>query len=203
MRMLFFIIVLGIIVNLNAQTPISRPEIFWALGHPFVALKAKRISADALNKAKAVEKSGIIKDNIGGQYDAFKHAFWMAVLSQEIGKRKTLKLGKAHEKGNYLQFKKMKKEDGMLSDKALSDMDLQNNIVGAAIADRKNKKTVEELTAILIQKVKNGELVILLKDCDGYFIDCNRNIINKENLVFEWESERCIVPSNDIENCNN
>ncbi|MBK6839510.1 MAG: hypothetical protein IPG90_15685 [Bacteroidetes bacterium] len=37
-------------------------------------------------------------DEDGGQLDAFRHAFWMASLSQKICWRKALKLGIAHEK---------------------------------------------------------------------------------------------------------
>ena len=43
-------------------------------------------------------------DNNGGALDAFKHAFWMARLTQGIGHRASLSLGKAHEKGNYKAF---------------------------------------------------------------------------------------------------
>ena len=38
--------------------------------------------------------------------DAFRHAYWMARLRQEIGKTAARSLGKAHEKENYQTFKK-------------------------------------------------------------------------------------------------
>ena len=41
------------------------------------------------------------KDPSGGQVDAFRHAYWMARLNEEIGKNAAKSLGKAHEKENY------------------------------------------------------------------------------------------------------
>jgi len=40
-------------------------------------------------------------DASGGQVDAFRHAYWMARLHQEIGKRAAFSLGKSHEKENW------------------------------------------------------------------------------------------------------
>ena len=64
-----------------------------------------------------------------GQVDAFRHAFWMANLTKEIGWRRAKRLGLAHEKGNYKAYKKRKSEDGEIPDKMSSEMDLFNNNV--------------------------------------------------------------------------
>ena len=70
------------------------------------------------------------KDNNGGKLDAFKHSYWMARLTQGIGKRAAFRLGKAHEKGNYQTYQRRRLEDGLLPDKPSTDMDLYNNNIG-------------------------------------------------------------------------
>ena len=81
---------------------LSRPEKCWVVFHPFIAKKAYIISLEARNISRTLEKDSTLDhDADGGRVDAFRHAYWMARLAQEIGWRKARKLGNAHERGNY------------------------------------------------------------------------------------------------------
>lgn len=87
----------------------STHEKLWAITHPFVYSKARKITIEALKGTEMVKKdSSLDGDDAGGQVDAFRHAYWMALLSQKICWKKALSLGRAHENGNYKSFKRKK-----------------------------------------------------------------------------------------------
>ena len=67
--------------------------------------------------------------------DAFRHAYWMARLTQSIGRKKALKLGEAHELGNYQDYLSGKVEEVHLPDSMSSVMDRWNNRLGAGIGE--------------------------------------------------------------------
>src|SRR5690242_10088453 len=105
---LFLIFVLC--VNLAQAKPrTSRYEFWWALGHPFAALKVKKVYSKA---SKLFDQNELkVKLDVytsGGKLDAFRHVFYFAAFAQKIKPRKVLKLGKAHERTNYLDFKRGK-----------------------------------------------------------------------------------------------
>ncbi|MCF8297409.1 MAG: hypothetical protein K9J13_07710 [Saprospiraceae bacterium] len=177
---------------------LSRPEKFWVVFHPFVAKKAAFYS----NKVRIVNDSIKLTNTLdgienGGQVDAFRHAYWMALLSCHIHWRKALKLGKAHEKGNFIDYKKRKKEDGSLPDFASSEMDLWNNKAGIEIG-RKYKEDISEtqLQQIIIHAILKGEMRIIKTNSDGKFLDEDGNIIPESELIGRWENNKCLVPSN-------
>src|SRR4051812_13665915 len=80
-----------------AQSPqLSSYEVKWAAGHPFAALKVKKIS----KRCNAWYLSGNVKQQLdsfasGGQLDAYRHAFYMAAYAQKIKIKKIRKLGRA------------------------------------------------------------------------------------------------------------
>ena len=113
---------------------LSSAEKTWVVFHGFKAKKAYDISLEAERVTDSIKKKRIIGTDIsGGKLDAFKHSYWMARLTQEIGHKRAKRLGTAHEKGNYKAFKKGKEEDGDVPDKISSDMDFFNNEVGIEI----------------------------------------------------------------------
>jgi len=178
---------------------VSSPEKTWVFFHPFKAKKAFLISKEAEKMKDSIGNAEIIgNDNNGGHLDAFKHSFWMARLSQDIGKGASLSLGRAHEKGNYKTFKKHKLEDGFLPDKPSSEMDLFNNMVGVDIGKRNKKVSKKELIQQLLESLEKGELRILSKDSLGRFLDCQNQTIPLDSLKHKWNTKKCLVPSSNL-----
>ncbi|QCX40580.1 hypothetical protein FF125_19845 [Aureibaculum algae] len=178
---------------------LSKPERSWVVFHPFKAKKAYQISKEALITTDSIANTNTIGNDInGGQLDAFKHSFWMARSAQSIGKSAALGLGKAHEKGNYLTYKKRQLEDGILPDKPASDMDLFNNNVGAELG--KKYKTASKSTIInyLLDAVLDGKLKMLKKDAAGNFLDCQGQILSIEALKGTWENNKCLIPTHKL-----
>jgi len=173
---------------------LSAPEKCWVILHPFVAKKALLITEEARKVTKDIKQEKLLKGNgNSGQIDAFRHTYWMALLTQQIGWRRAKSLGKAHEKGNYRDFKKHKKEDGVVPDKISSDMDFFNNNVGILIG----KMTTDlDLKGVVVEAVKDGKCKIIKIDTNGFFLDVEGNIIPKEELKGKWENDKCLVNSN-------
>jgi len=169
------------------------PEKWWAVKHPFALKKAKKVTIETKKIVNQLKKDTILKGNgNGGQIDAFRHAYWMARLTQEIGHRRDKRLGKAHEKGNYKAFKKGKYEDGAIPDKISSDMDFFNNEVGIEIGKNTPVETTKEA---VINAVLNGECKVIKMNKQGNFLTCEGEIIPKETLIGKWENNKCLVSS--------
>jgi len=188
--------------NVNAQSTKSRfsklsgPEKWWVIWHPLKAKRALNISLEALRVTDSVSKTGSIgHDRNGGKLDAFKHSYWIAVMSVEIGETAALKLGEAHERGNYDTFKKGKLEDGFLPDKPSSDMDLFNNKMGAELSRNKNLLTTLQLMDGVIGMIESGDLRILKKE-NATFLTCTGQVIAFEELKGKWINDKCLIPSN-------
>ncbi len=178
-------------------TKLSTPEKKWVLIHPFSAKKALKATNIALKITLKVKKDTILdKDANGGQVDAFRHAYWMALVTQKIGKKKALKLGVAHEKGNYLQFKKNKKEDGSVPDAKACEMDLFNNSVGCNIGVENANADTNLLQSIIINEIKKGNLIILSKNKQGKYLDSLGCVIPDSLLKAKWITPKHLVKSN-------
>jgi hypothetical protein len=119
----------------------------------------------------------------------------MAYLTSKIGKRKALKLGKAHEKGNYLQYKKHKKEDGQLPDSISTVMDLWNNNLGAEIYLTHKTKDKEILKTKVIEAVKLGKAKTLKTNSRYEFLDCDSNVIDLKKYQGKWNVPKCLINS--------
>lgn len=172
---------------------LSAPEKCWVLFHSFVAKKALIIAEEARKITAEIKKDKLLKGNgNGGQIDAFRHTYWMARLTQQIGWRRAKSLGKAHEKGNFKDYKKHRIEDGVVPDKVSSDMDLFNNDVGIKIGKMTD---TFEFKYIVIDAVKEGRCKIIKIDKNGNFLDIEENIIPIELLKGKWENEKCLVKS--------
>ena len=173
---------------------LSGPEKCWVLWHPFVAKKALEISEEARKATAIVKKNKMLKGSgNGGQVDAFRHTFWMVKLTVEIGWRRARRLGNAHEKGNYRDYKKRKLEDGATPDKVSSEMDYFNNAVGIRIGKMTTDLNLKE---IVVNTVKAGGCKIIKSDQSGNFLDVEGNVIPLDSLKGKWENEKCLVNSN-------
>lgn len=178
---------------------LSGPEKSWVIWHPFKAKKALEVSVWTLQMTDSIESTGKIgRDRNGGHVDAFKHTLWMAKLSQVIGQNAALKLGKAHEKGNYKSFKKGRKEDGNYPDKVSGDMDSFNNKIGVQIGVGFPNVTEEELIGIVLKYLAEGQLRIIKKH-QGVFLTCSDTPIESSSLKGTWENDKCLVPSNEYQ----
>lgn len=176
---------------------LSSPEKCWVLLHPFKAKKAYKISINAQKTSDSISNSNTLdQDRNGGQVDAFRHAYWMATLAKEIGKNSAKSLGKAHEKGNYKQFKKNKNEDGTIPDEPSSEMDLFNNTVGINIYKENKKASNLEIIALIIKNIHTGNLKVIKKDNLGNYEDCSGKEINLTKYKGKWENPKCIINSN-------
>ena len=173
---------------------LSGPEKCWVIFHPFVAKKALKVTEESRIVTKEIKKEKLLKGNgNGGQVDAFRHTYWMANLTLEIGSNKAKSLGNAHEKGNYKDYKKHKLEDGVIPDKVGSDMDYFNNEVGINIGEL---TTEFDLKEVVVEAVKEGRCKIIKTDDEGNFLDVEDNTIPMEKLKGTWENEKCLVNSN-------
>ncbi|XRE43171.1 hypothetical protein ACIVBQ_001375 [Tenacibaculum discolor] len=169
----------------------------WVLLHPFKAKKAFIVSREASRVSDSLRVSPLLDgDYAGGQVDAFRHAFWMALLQQEIGENATRSLGKAHEKDNYKTYKERKLEDGVIPDKISSEMDLFNNEVGLTLSKKGNNLPKSGLIYRVINAIHQGKLKVIKKDKKGTLLTCNDEVIIKKSLVGKWENNKCLVNSN-------
>ena len=186
-------LLIGQNTTLGQFKKLSCPEKRWVIFHPFVAKKALKVSLEAREITDEIKQQKLlVGTGNGDQIDAFRHTYWMARLAQEIHWRKANRLGKAHEKGNYQQFKKGKLEDDVLPDKISSEMDLYNNKVGLNLGKLNKEK---ELKNEVLNLVKDGKCKIIKTDAEGNFLDEKNKLIPLEELKGKWENRKVLVDS--------
>ncbi len=187
--------------NFKSFFELSGPKRAWVIFHPFKATKSLKISKETNRVADSIAKTSLLDgDKNGGQVDAFRHAYWMARLRQEIGRRAARSLGKAHEKENYLMYKKRRLEDGTVPDKISSEMDLYNNEQGLKLISRGSKTSQKGLVYRIVNAILQGKMKIIKKDKKGNFLTKEGKIISKESLKGMWENDKCLVASNQTRN---
>lgn len=176
---------------------ISCQEKWWAIGHLCVARKAFNLTRYSLEVTDSIGRTNIIGTNIhGGNLDAFKHAFWMATLTQNIKWKKAKKLGLAHEKANYRSFAKASKK-GMTDghDQVSTDMDLWNNEKGLAIGIVCYGCDRETLIRAVVDSIRLGSMKIIRMNDQGEFLDNDGKVIPPEHLTGKWVNDKCLAPS--------
>jgi RHS repeat-associated protein len=109
--------------------------------NPWVANKVR----SAANKAKAETVRRFGKQGHNDCSDAFRHAYWNALMVKRVGKNWAKRWGDAHEQ-NPKQPKIEKK------------MDLHNNAVGRKIAIDNPKASEKKLSNLVYNAVKDGRL---------------------------------------------
>ena len=183
--------------NFSKFWKLSKPKKVWVLFHPFKAKKSLKISIEANSVSDSIAKTNILDGDLAGrQVDAFRHAYWMARLKQEMGHSAAKSLGKAHEKENYLMYKKRALEEGVVPDKISSEMDLHNNEEGLKLITKSSKTTKEGLIYRVINAIKSGKMKIIKKDTNGNFLTCDNQIISNQLLQGKWENSKCLISSN-------
>lgn len=178
---------------------LSRPKKTWVFFHVFKAKKALAISKEANRVADSINKTtNLDNDPSGGQVDAFRHAYWMARLHQEIGKSAARSLGKKHEKENYLMFKSYQLEEGVRPDACSKRMDLFNNEVGLTLTRKNDIVSSKNLTRKTIEAIKQVRMKVIKKNKAGQFLTTDNKIIDPQSLKGKWENNKCLVRSNYI-----
>ena len=172
---------------------ISCAEKRWVIMHPFVAKRARDITNKTKKIVEEVKKDSTLSGNGNGdQIDAFRHTYWMAALTQEIGWRKAKRLGVAHEKGNYRDYKKRRNEDGIVPDKVSSEMDLFNNNVGIDLGRMSSKLALIKMAE---EFVLTGKCKIIKVDKRGNYLDREGIVILQQSLKGKWKNGKCLIDS--------
>lgn len=176
---------------------LSRPVRWWVITHPFSAGKAWEIANHAREVSRAMEDHELLDgDGSGGQVDAFRHGYWMALMASEIGPKRAWRLGYDHEKGNKLDYLRNRST----TEKALptaSDctMDMYNNDAGIRIGMKYGGQSRSDLKKIVLENLLNGYFVIIKKDEQGNPLDCDGNPLEQSEWFHQWENPACLVPS--------
>jgi hypothetical protein len=179
---------------LQQYRQLAKAEKRWVRCHLFVAKRAMqctRLTEQLYEQAK--KDSLITGPENGGKPDAFRHALWMALLTQNIGAKKALKLGIAHEKANFEFFLKKKNEYGELPDSMGSVMDVLNNQKGADLGLQYSKDSAQSMVKVVLRYLTNGELCMMKTDQSGRFLTCENQPINMENYSGQWNIPKCLV----------
>jgi hypothetical protein len=179
-----------------AQTPsLSVYEKRWALRYPVAALRIKMISRQLLPLYQdTLAREQLDRYASGGQLDAFRHVFYMAAFAQKIDVSKLRELGQAHEKANYEQFKQGTQEEGEVPDSLDSVMDLANNELGFKIGTEHKKVSLPELQRFVIQAIREGKGLTLLRNTQGKYTDCKGREIPVHELR-RWNTPKCLCHS--------
>jgi len=202
LTLLFFMIsMISMITSAQSDSKgffdLSGPKKIWVLFHPFKAKKSYRISQEANRVSDSIAKTNVLDgDGSGGQVDAFRHAYWMARLRQEIGKTAARSLGKAHERENYQTFKKNQLEDGIVPDEISSIMDLHNNEEGLKLIVKRSELSQKSLIYMVVNAIKEGNMKIIKKNKNGDYLTCEGEIISPKSLKGKWQNNKCLIASN-------
>ncbi len=181
---------------INQFKKLGCAEKWWVITHPFVANKTAQLSLEVKIVANSdTIKTLLGKDGNGGALDAFRHTYWMAILTKEIGSRRALKLGEAHEKKNKQDFKKGLLEDGAIPDSVSIQMDLFNNQVGSSLVVKKERVSISELQMRVIEQICSGKTLVVDKNEKAQSLDINGNVLIREEWEGNWDSGRVLVPS--------
>ena len=184
----------------NQSGRISRPEKVWSVLHPFKAKKVLNCARRAVRVTDSLEKAGVLTDRNGGQLDAFRHSYWMALMINEGMAEKTVKrVGERHEKGNYIDFRKGKLEDSLRADSMMTVMDLRNNASGIAVG-KKYRDGDKKLPLIdtILNEIWNGNLAIMSKNANGEYLDAKGSVIETGKYINQWYIPKVIVNSDMI-----
>lgn len=188
--------------NLFAQSAwksfwkLSSFEKSWVITHPCIAEKVFQITNTARKEALKMESDSTLdRDPQGGQVDAFRHAYWMALLSQHMCWKKAIKLGAAHERGNYRQFKRSKSEGGEIPDSISSVMDIFNNHTGAIIGCNNKSLSEDDLKQKITNAILHGNMRIIAKNGNGLPIDNHGNVIEIKGKKNTWNIPKYLIPS--------
>jgi hypothetical protein len=195
----FLVPVFFLLCGLTYQAQ-SRAEYQWAFFHPFSALRVKHITGrcDVLYQAYKKRAEPDAFEN-GGRLDAFRHCFYMAAYAQKIKRRKLIRLGHAHEKGNYKSFLRSQTEEGELADFMSCEMDLFNNYLGISLGSENRNLDLDSLAVLVITAIYQGRAAIMKRNVNGQYLKCGGEVLDLDRFKKDWMRPKCLVPSNYLE----
>jgi len=199
--LILVLLVLTFVTNsFSAKPKTSRYEFWWGVAHPFASIKVKK----AYKKASPFYEANDTKLQLDtfthdGKLDAFRHVYYMAAFAQKVKAKKLVKLGKAHEKTNYLHFKRNKDKAVLVADSMSCVMDLMNNDLGIKLGQENKKLSLEELKVKVIQLIKADGVYYILRDNNGDFIDCNNKPIDLKAYTGKWFVPKCLMGYKDMQ----
>ena len=134
-------------VSYDAITTLTAEEIDIYSKHPRIALFAKNAATDAENAAKSDWKKYTLYQGNG---DAFRHAYWSALMTKRISRDWAYTLGLAHEglKKGY--------DFSSLNDDV--KMDISNNYEGRIEGDKYKNYSDVTIRGIINVHVKHGTM---------------------------------------------
>ncbi|CCV64105.1 conserved hypothetical protein [Alteracholeplasma palmae J233] len=137
---------------------LTKEEFYLSVRHPFKALKVKK----CVNKAYAKTTEFYVDDaTYKKNGDAFRHVYWNALMTKEIGAEYAEKFATAHESE---------------SEDALDTlMDMKNNKIGRSLVKKYSKISDDEIANKARTEVRNG--------------NCYQ-IVNEELISTNAEGER-------------
>jgi len=184
----------------KAWRALSRPEKCWSIVHPIKARTVYECAKRARYVTDSLRKAEVLTDDNGGQLDAFRHAYWMALMIDAgIHEKVARRVGQKHERGNYLDFKKGKLEEGLRTDSLASVMDLRNNDVGIQLGKKYSSSGGKlSLIEMIMTEIADGKLWILKKDAEGNYRTCENKQIDLTLYGGKWFIPKCLVSSNEI-----
>ncbi|MFE0752230.1 DUF6973 domain-containing protein [Gordonia sp. NPDC058843] len=121
------------------------PGTGWRAVYDFFQIRSK---ADAVATARHPNREGEESSLADGHGDAFRHAYWNALMTERFGSDWTEKFSTAHE--------------GLGGNPAHREsMDLYNNELGRQIATEHENATPEELAVLVDRAVTDGRTLVL------------------------------------------
>ena len=106
-------------------------------------------------------------------------------------------MGNDHEKGNKIDWKRGRFEEGAPPDQTAGEMDYWNNEVGLEIGKQNQEISESELVKLVLRAILEGRCKIIRRDNKGAFLDCEGNIVTSSEWKGKWENRRCLIFSNE------
>lgn len=190
---------------LESYNALSKAEQHWVLRHPIAAFRTHKLAEKAQAAAQEIKSDPDMDNDLnGGMADAFKHTLWMALTAQKIGHDKAVSLGIAHEEGNRMEFENNPNRDnGLIQDKIMSEMDLFNNEIGATLGAENSKVSFDVLEFLVKDAVIKGRCRKIKKKDNSQYLDIEGNVIDINKYKGVWEIPKVLIPSNKPQNNDN
>lgn len=137
-------------------------EIWLCANHPFKCNTANKLATQASEKTKSIYDQYVLWQGNG---DAFRHAYWSALMTKHIDRDFAYDAGLAHEG--------LKRGYDFDSQGADNKMDISNNYSGRILGDDNKSKSDDQIANI----IKNGVIKGNLKRIRTYtsvpsYVDC-------------------------------